>query len=787
MKRQHIIFLMIISFCASCKTTKYLKDNECLVNKNIVKFESNLDPRGNKELETDIRQIIIQNPENSRLLFFLPIRRDYLYLRYEKKGWNSAKTFLGKAPTILDIDKTAKSEFNILSNLINNKGFFNANVDHTIKINDKKCDVTYLINTGDRFKINSINYISTDTALLKLINSDSINRSLKIGDFIDGQSFDKEKNRINNFLQEKGYSDFSMQYIDIKGDSSALKSAIDFFIEIYPPANQKAHRSYTNGMVNVYTDYNSKQDTFFLDEAKIDNVRYLKESSDWVVNPKQLDKFILINPGQLSNKSDRVLTYRKMTNLGAYRYVALNSYVDPNDSTKINYDIQLAPHNKLWSYDYGVDAYYSTSPQFKNLLGGILNVRFSNKNAFKGSEVLTLSANVNAEFNPYALNVDDQPTYFLFRTFGYGLNADIAFPRIIDYLKIPSLMNRFGVLRKSDNNKFISDANSNLSIGLNSQNILDFYSVSSYNANFGYKVQNGAASSLNINTLGVIFNDYSKGGSFDSLTNPILKASFVDNFFTSFTFNKFIYIKNATKKGGLLTTTRILGLEVSGLEIFGLNTLYNVAASKPLDAYWTLLGDNFEFSKFIRADIEKRFTYKFGKKSSLAFRGLGGIIVPFGDTKLAPFIRQYNVGGPNSLRGWLPRQMIGGFVEKGKNGILYANQGDLRLEANAEYRFTIGGFLKGGLFVDAGNTWLLKENIENNLPNTAFTSTFYDQIAIAGGYGLRLDFDFFLLRFDFGYKLRNPQASETGRHWSTWSDIRKQGLGNFLIGINYPF
>ncbi|HMP28184.1 MAG TPA: BamA/TamA family outer membrane protein, partial [Saprospiraceae bacterium] len=745
-----LVFITLIGY--SCSSKKFLKDTECLVKKNNFIFEDIVETKEAKTLESVLQPYILLKPNDEKLLFFIP--RDYLYMLYDQKGWKTFRNTFGSLPSIYNDELADQSTDNVKNFLVNNQGYFNANVSHAHTRSEKNCEVTYTIQTGGRYKINSITYISVDTTLLNVLFDDSINQVIKVDEFISGSSFNLEKNRISNFLQNRGYANFSAQYIDIKGDSSNLDFKIDIFIEIYPPSNQLEHTQYINGKINVYTDYYNKQDTFFLDEVYIDDIRYLKESNKWVVSPKELNKYILIKQGSPSSKNDRVLTYRKMTNLGAYRFVSLNTSLDLEDSTKINYDLQLIPHNTIWTSDYGADLYYSTSPQFKNLIGGVVNGRLINKNIFKGSEQYSLSANINSEVNFNSKNFNNERAFLIARTFGFGVNNDLSFPRIINYLGFPNLMTKAGVLQKNSNGKYLSEATSNYNIGLNVQYILDFYSVSSYNANFGYKVQNGTKSSLNINTLGVVYNDYSRGRLFDSIpTADILKLSFVDNFFTSFIFNKFLHIKNSTSSNGLLSGSRILGLEVSGLEIYVLNKMYNLAASEPLDVYWKLLGSNFEFSKFIRADAERRFSYKLNNGSSLAFRGVAGIIVPFGDTRISPFIRQYNVGGPNSLRGWLPRQLVGGYVQENNNRLLFANQGDIRLEANAEYRFTLGGLVKGGLFVDAGNTWLLKEN---GFENTAFTSQFYNQIAIAAGYGVRLDFDYFLLRFDFGYKLRNP-------------------------------
>ena len=777
---------MICSLCwlaTGCNTTKYLKDTECLVKKNLIEIEGGFIEKDKKNLAAEIMPLIIQQPNNESALF---IPRDYLYMRFNSKNKKILRDLLGSIPTIYKPELKEQSVFNIQNYLISSKGFYNAKVTSDIsEVSQKQCEVKYTLVPGSQYKINSVKYISSDTTLLKYLFKDTLQRFVREGDIISGNNLLLEKERINTVFQNLGYSDFAPQYVDIKGDSSKLEHAIDLFIEILPPAGRKVHRAYTTGDINIYTDFYNKQDTFSLESEYYENIRYLKESAKWVVKPKQIDKIILIEKDTPSNKNARVATYNKLTGLSAYRFVTINQRVDPNDSTKINYDIQLDPHSKLWTADYGLDLFYSTSQQFKNLLGTTLNGRFHNKNMFAGSEQYTFNANVNTELNFLSQRLNDSRAPVIFRTFGFGVGNEIVFPRIVNYLGFPSLLGELGILSKNNSGKYTSDAISNMNLGLNVQYILDFYSVSSYNAGFGYRIQNGSKSSLNINTLGLSYNNYSRGINFDSIRGgALLKLSFVDNFFTGFIFNRFQYIKNNTSKNGKLTTNRLLSVEVSGLEIFAANQLYNTLTNRPGESYWKLLGDEIEFSKFMRAEAEFRRNFKMNSKSSFALRGLAGMIVPLGDTKYSPFIRQFSVGGPNSLRGWLPRQLVGSFVEESKSNVLYANQGDIRIEANAEYRFTIQGLFKGGLFVDAGNTWLFNEDV---VPGAGFKRDFYNQIAVSAGYGIRLDFDFFLLRFDFGYKLRSPAKLENGNHWYPARKILDQKLGNFLVGINYPF
>ena len=232
----------------------------------------------------------------------------------------------------------------------------------------------------------------------------------------------------------------------------------------------------------------------------------------------------------------------------------------------------------------------------------------------------------------------------------------------------------------------------------------------------------------------------------------------------------------------------INNLELSGSEVYLANKLYNtISGTKNI---WAL-ADQISFAKYVRYEFDGRYNKEYSRTSSFAARLNAGIIIPFGDNKVAPFIRQFGVGGPNSLRAWnIKEPGPGGYRDpqtkvKDTPGI-FVNQGDIRLEMNAEYRFKIFLVMDGALFVDAGNVWVLKDDATR--PNASISTSFYKQIALGAGYGVRLNFDFFIIRFDFGYKLRSPFTDDYKKsQWYSFKEIRQQGLGNVQVGVNYPF
>ncbi|MFM2305900.1 MAG: hypothetical protein RLZZ367_569, partial [Bacteroidota bacterium] len=199
------------------------------------------------------------------------------------------------------------------------------------------------------------------------------------------------------------------------------------------------------------------------------------------------------------------------------------------------------------------------------------------------------------------------------------------------------------------------------------------------------------------------------------------------------------------------------------------------------------------FSQFFRIDADLRNHFRMGNHSSFGMRVYTGIGVPYGNSKALPFVKQFFVGGPNSLRGFLIREIgPGGYsdpssynAESGeKTNTGFFNQtGDIKLEMNAEIRFDIYKWLKGALFADAGNVWLMRKDTrtlgEFNIKR------FWSEFAVDAGAGIRLDFNFFVIRFDYGFPLRDPRRTE-GKRWQ-FKDGQAFKTGQFQLAIGYPF
>lgn len=783
------VFVMV----SSCKVNKFLKPNEYLVDKVKVEIESPYDDYDEDRIRNGLSYFIQQRKNGS----ILGVPKEYIYWAHAEphdtsKYDKGMRNVMGEEPSIYSEEKSKETVSRMQSWLRYTKGFYGAKVDFESRNRSYKTDVYYKAKLGRRYRYGPIEFISVDTAILEKVKSLWHEAGvIKQGDFVDGDRFNSERNRITEALQNMGYADFAAKYIGIKGDSIGGDHTIDLFIEIYPPENADAHRVYKVGDITVYTDFYTKQDTFSMTMDTLDDIVYKKESVKFLVQPEVIDKVLLFREGELARKEPRLKTFTKLSNLSTYRFTSINPKLNPQDSTLIDYDVLLSPYPRKWIADYGADLLYSrlggrvnpNSPLAgRNIFGLSVNGQLINRNFLGGSERYSLTGEIGSQIelsNPVRI-----------RTYNYSLSNYLEYPIFKDHLGQVRMLHNLGFVRNSSYKKLQEKAVSTVNLALSSTDIRDFYRIIIVNGSYGYKVADKVDRSLSINTLGITLNSYELRGSFLDIVsdNPLILNTFQDNLFTGFLFRNMLYSRSGYFNNRSYQWALYSNFEVSGLEVLGANALSNLITGN--NDEWTIgKNDRFNFAKFGKIEMDGRFYKNFGKKHVLASRINAGIILPVGDSASAPFIKQFDVGGPNSLRGWGARELGPGASIIDLNGeeILPFQKGDIKIEANLEYRFPIWFFINGGLFTDVGNVWTLKDNQDNG----QFTSDFVDQLAVAAGWGIRFDFDYFLIRIDFGYRIRNPYPSENpdrfGKHWNTFRGVTSQGLGNFQVNVNHAF
>lgn len=781
-------FITVILFSTSCNTSKYLKDDETFLNKNEVIIESEAEIIDQFTLKTSLKNLIEQKPNGS----FFTIPKEYIYYKNSAPGdssWNNRffLKYMAEKPAIYDSTKTDRSAEAMQNYLVNKKGYYNATVDLEVDKKFPRTEVKYIVDPKERYKINSIELFGNDTEVIDAIKSIDDKALINQGDFIDAAAFDLELTRLSLALQNKGYANFATNYISIKGDSSLNNHGVDVFLELLPPLPDSFHQKFTIGDINIYTDFHREQDTSRLDNDIFNNSYYHRQGENFLVKPKTIDNAIFLRPGNIYNRDSRTKTRRKLSELGTYQFVTMNARLDELHDSIINYDILLTPFQKKWVADFGWDFFISSTSQSSDgnnkVLGFSLNNQFKNRNFLGGAEQFTISSQGGLELQ---FKSNDQSSFI--RSGTVGINAALEIPRQRNLLQMKPLINVIGLVSDKNFESFKENTTTTISAGVNYNNLVDNYSRASINAAYSHNFKPNSTSRFVIRQLGLEYNDYELSESFiDRIDdNPLLLRSFDDNLLTGVFFRDVTYIFTKPVNSDGNSFAFISNFEWSGMETFITNKLYNLVSGRDTD--WKL-NNNIEFAKYFRLELDPRFYEFFSENHSFAARAYAGIIIPFGSSEAAPFFKQFSVGGPNSLRGWDQKELGPGSYTGSilsPDGQTFFQTGDIKLEVNLEYRFDIFYVFEGAFFLDAGNVWTLKDNTDR--PGAKISSDFVDEIAVSAGYGFRFDFTYFNIRFDFGYKLRDPYVtSDIDKHWYTWKEVKAQKFGNFQVAVNYPF
>jgi outer membrane protein insertion porin family len=786
----------LILLLGACNASKYLPSDQSLLKKTKITFKNEKKLADAGELADELVTFIDQQP-NEKVLFVIP--EEYLYLAHSQPGQNSwlhrGMKGLGNPPVIYREEQSKKIAKNMENYLRYKKGFYNAQVDFLTEENNlgwtgkngtetwHTSEVTYIVSAGDRYKIRTVEFDSEDTILMQLVRKIEPASFIKTGDYVDFSQFELEKSRITVYLQNNGYVGFANSYIEIAGDSSQVAKDVAIYIQIRTPRPGQPHKRFSTGEVKVYTDFfkDLDQDTVVADTQS--RMAFYKNADHFLVRPSLLRNCIFFKQGKLLSRDDRQKTFRKLSSLGTYSFVSVNSRIDSFADSLMNFDIQLTPFPKKWVWDGGLQGYFSTLGAAR-LFGFSLSSQLVNRNLLGGSERYSLKAELGSELG---INTTGG---LVRRTTNLSLQNNLNIPSFQDFVGLGRLAWRSGLIKDKFYQNFSEEASTNIGLGFSTLNIINFYSIRSFNASFGFDYTSPRNNRYVFRPLGFNLDLYEIGDTSRFEQNPLILFSFKDILGTGFLFRDFSYIWNRPKNRHGHSFLVINNLEFSGWEVHFANKLYNQLGGG--SGEWTLSGDRqFTFAKYIRYEIDARYNREFSKTASFAARLNAGVIVPFGENKVAPFIKQFGVGGPNSLRAWnIKEPGPGGYFDplaKLKEvPVIFVNQGDIKLEMNAEYRFKVLLFLDGAFFIDAGNVWTMRADPQR--ANSEISGKLFQQLAVAAGYGIRFNFDFFIIRFDFGYKVRNPYKDPyRSSQWYSWKEIRDQGVGNIQVAVNYPF
>ncbi len=752
--------LFIVVLCSSCSLTKRLGDKDLVYMGTTINVSDEDNAKSVQSFDSEINAI---PPKGTRT----GIGNIYtgLYNIYESTGdkgfrhWVKHK--LGEQPVIYEdnIVKTAEAK---LSYYLNGKGFFSHSVSCDSVRKDREVNVNCAIRLNDRYTIDSIIFpVDSTYAALKL--DDRLRRAIiKEGEYYDRARLDFERSRLSAMAGNIGFAEFGSDNIYYHVDTAKNNQTVDIYTQLLTPTDSTEHTRYTVDQINIYPNYTlDKKNTITLNRNEIRDGLIVHEY-DHYLDHGLLDRLILEQPGKYYNRSLERKSVNRLLDLGLFRFINVNNEISGSGKEgHIVQNIFLTPE-RMQSI--------STELEVNNRSGNFFGIgaitSYSHKNVFRHAEKLKISASgqVEAQFGDELSFINSADANII---------SSLTFPRfIIPFISVKESLNYI--------------PRTSVSLQYNFQRRIQYYTFQVATLKFGYKWKETARKThefypLNINQIRVT----NKTTEFQELLdgNPRLGRSFQNVLVAGLQ-----YFFTYSDQSG--TADRNYNYFRGELETSG--NLLGVVTQADNEDPTSIIGT--KIAQFSKVTLEYKHYFPAGD-SDIATRIILGGGLAYGNSFEMPYLEQYLIGGSNSLRAFRLRGIgPGSFstdpITQGAFERQFVDQtGDMKIEMNMEWRFPLFSYLKGALFTDIGNIWLV-DNEDVPEGNFAF-DRFYKELGIGTGLGFRLDFDFFLIRMDIAFPIRSPKFEE-GFRWRIKefdlldSDWRSENL-RYNLGIGYPF
>ncbi len=771
-RKKSVLALMLLLFLSSCTVSRYIDDNTALLQSNRTVFKGIPSTVEKENYLLEIEQLYRQKgitPFNAWR---------YYYLSRPRKDTSALAQYLLKRSRKPDI--YSEEEARLTSKSINNymiqRGYFNAQTTHSMTSKGHWSTVTYTVEAGKRYVIDTLGYVVQDSTIRKLVNNSSQQSYLRPGAPVDQQLYQLEVNRITGLLQNEGYANFSSNFISpLSGDS--LQGRVKATLEILPQKGNKAHARYRIGEVRVLSDVSPDASIENLQEKKVNGIQFLSETGRYFISPKSLSEHIFLQKGQEYSRLNYDKTLRRLGRLGAVRFVNIRPEQSPEAPDILNYNIYINPANPI-ALDGDLEINNSNiSIINQRFLGVTGRLGIRHRNLFGGAEQNNFRVSAGVELNTTE-SAGRNNNYF------FRVENVLQLPKFYD---VPGLLKmlrwtgvgKYRLLNKRFYEQMKEDGTTRFSINADFVTQRLFYNYNSINLNYGYDLIQANRKKYAINQTGINYFTPSFSTQFVERilnNNEFLKRSLVKQFFTGFLFRDLSFSYTSQTNRAQETYSVFSNLEISGAEIAAAGLI----RGKPITQFAGI-----ELAKYARIDIDGRYTRVYNERHSAAGRVNIGVAAPFESSTEVPFVKQFFVGGGLSIRAWQLRSLGPGSYRDTTvqtSSLDLFQTGDFKLELNGEYRYRIWGVLETAVFVDAGNVWILKDDPQR--PGAQFKpKRILQDLAIGSGLGLRLVFDFFIIRLDWGVKVKNPYLID-GSYWARGNFSERTNLN---LAISYPF
>lgn len=739
MKKALFLISAFILLLEACSTSKYIPEKEYLLEG--VEIRSDV-----KDFNVSALYPYVHQKANSKWfsLFKIPLGTYSISGRDSTKWVNRTLKKMGEAPVIFDSTQ-ARLSVEDLRNALKNMGYMHASVDFSTKTRGRRLTAIYMLRPGKPYTINHVEYDIQDTTIARILRRYASHlpkkshpqSALLPGSAFTLQKLDDERKRITDILLDSGYYKFHKDFVQFDADTASTANDVNLTLHLIKfrannDAPESAHPRYTIGKIR----YTNDQGRLQLRRSVLDNATFLQEGAPY-------------------NYSALEDTYRSFGRLSAVRYTNIQFHERP-DTTLLDCDIQL---------NTSKPSTIALQPEGTNTagdLGAAMSITYQNRNIFRGSELF--SAELRGAYEAITGLEGYNDENFM----EWSAETRLQFPRFIAPFVSRNMRRR-------------STASSELSLSWDMQNRPEFhrrvfsaawrYRWASTDRRINYRLDVPEINYVYMPWISETFKrDY-----LDSVSNQnvILRYNYEDLFIMKVGFGLTYTNGSDAMRFNIETAGNLLNSLSAGLNF-----------SRNQDGQHTLFG--IAYAQYAKFDFDYTHLISFDEHNSLALHTDFGIAYPYGNSKVLPFEKRYFSGGANSVRGWSVRELGPGSY-RGKNGrIDFINQtGDMKFDLNAEYRTYLFWKFNAAAFIDAGNIWTLRNYPDQ--PGGQFRwNKFYKQIAVAYGLGLRLNFGYFILRFDMGMKAINPAYSNNDEHYAIFHpDFSRDFTFHFAVGM--PF
>ncbi|MDL2242106.1 BamA/TamA family outer membrane protein [Bacteroidales bacterium OttesenSCG-928-K03] len=690
------------------------------------------------------------------------------------KKWVN-KTF-GEPPVIAHETYFANTEKQ-LNQQLRNLGYYCPEVSYRADtVRKGKIKVNYFVDTKIPYRYNEYVVDIDDEDIMSLAYPDTTVSLIKVGERFNSYTLDRERERISNILRDNGYYLFSKELIQFNADTNFNSFNVKLSIDVLNPTitdgnkqEQLKHHKFYIKDINIYPNYDY---SINYNEPERYDVRYFYYPSrrkdiegsynifqvgETKLKHRAIIRALEIRPGDEFSALKVTQSNKGLSTLSVLRYsnITFSPATNYQDSL-INCNVELTrlPVNKP-SID--LEATNSSSK-----LGTGLNIAYTNRNIFKGGETFTIKASGALELQ--FTNRDDEP---LINTWQYGVTANVLIPSFLAPFRLYR-MPRYLYPKTTIEASYYYQKRT-------------LYTRHLANASFGYNWRKNNNIQYVFTPLDFNLIKIETTPEFDkileSLNNSFYRSQYTDHILLGANFS-FIFNNQDRSKIGDFFFLRT-SLESSGNLLYGIDKLFKRQFNEGNEFYEIF---NVRYAQYILADFDFRYFHYFKDNNVIVLRFAAGLGVPYGNSESLPMEKGFFGGGSSDLRGWTLKTLGPGSYKNEAGLERLERLGDIAIKFNFEYRFPIYKFLRGAFFIDAGNIWLLKEN--SGFPGGNFEfNRFYREFAADAGFGIRLDFNFFVIRLDAGMPFVDPSLDQGSRFRKDYK--LKDIVYNF--GIGYPF